>query len=302
MFRHSYLLTFIVFVLLITLMNSCIKDLPFEGDLKEEKLVINCIFYPYQKFTVRLTTARNILNPNGEIRQVSGATVLLRDEDGKKVLEYLEEIGETGVYISNKQAAFPGMSYWLEVSHPDFEDTFEAFSGIPKISDVSTLDTNMVKIDGQKALEISAAIKDLEKLNETYIFEVELKDQERLASLISNDQEVITYGDGVEPTRLFLNDQSFNGGEKAVEFFTLEGFGDGTNTGITEIRMLNASPELREYYKSLEEYNAYARSLNQSAIPPVKIFSNISRNGGDKIGNGLGIFAGTNVTSMVIKY
>lgn len=301
MFRSSYLLVLAFLAINIFFLGSCIKDLAFDLESEKPKMVINCIFYPREKFKVRLTTSRNILDPNGQINRVSGATVVIRNADGE-VLEFLSEVASSGLYTSDKLLAFPGQEYRLEVSHPDFEDKYYAKSSVPVIKETSTIDTSIIDLEGSKAMKVNVLIDDNDKRNEIYIFEVEIKDKAKLVPLLGMENDFLIYGDENQPKRLFLGDVSFNGGQRSVNFLTFEGFNDGSQSGKSEIRMLNASYELSEYYRSLEEYDVTKKALNPNAIPAVKIFSNIQKAGGDRTGNGLGIFAGTNVRSMLLEY
>ncbi len=302
MFRRPTYLGLIYGFCCIILISSCTTDLEFNSSNYDKKLVINSIFYPYEPFKVRLTSSRNILDSNSKIEQVSKAQVLLLNKDGI-LLEMLTEVGTSGIYRSMEVVAFPGETYTIEVSKdgPDgFTDIYTATSNIPKISLATTLDTSIVSLAKcNKALKINVLIDDLKNVNEDYIFEVELKTKGTLAPLFDFDNDVMVYGDPKTPKRLYLNDTGFDGKLRSLEFLTCEGFSSDNSNGITEIKMFNASKDLYEYYKSLEEYELSKRTINPSSTLPLKVYSNIVRDG-DKIG--LGIFAGANKKSLILEY
>jgi len=287
--------------------TTCTKDLNFDFNKSEKKLIINGAFAANQNFRVALTTSRNILVKDSKIEQVSDAYVVIKNGQGK-ILEVLEEFNDLGLYISSDSLkAFQGETYQLEVTHPYWKGVvFTATSSAPEISNLSIIDTTHTTIDEDPALKVGVLIDDLRNLDDRYVFEVELKEKGILAPLRIDpelEHDVKIYGDKEEPTRLFLDDVSFNGSQKSLDFFTTQGIPNsegGTSTGgITEIRMLNVSDELYEYYKSLEEYQLAKKTIGSGNSSAVRVFSNIKRSGAN---NGLGIFAGYNVKSLTYSY
>jgi hypothetical protein len=299
----------LVLILVSSLMLvDCTKDLNLDTNNSGEKLVINGRFAANQNFRIALTSSRNILDPDSEIERVSDAYVVIKNDEGK-ILEVLQEYNNLGLYVSSDSLkAFQGINYHLEVTHPKWKGTiFTASSSAPQISNFSIIDTSHTIVDGNAALKIGVLVDDLRNLNDQYIFEVELKEKGVLAALRVDDkisQEFEIFGDRDRPTRLFLGDDNFNGGQKTIDFFTTEGIPakDGSQSsggGITEIRMLNASSELYEYYKSLEEYQSAQKTIGSGNSSAVRVYSNIRRSG---VENGLGIFAGYNLKSLTYRY
>lgn len=287
---------------------DCTKDLYLDTNNSGEKLVINGRFAANQSFRIALTSSRNILDPKSEIERISGAYVAIKNDDGK-ILEVLQEYNNLGLYVSSDSLkAFQGIKYHLEVTHPKWKGTiFTASSSAPQISNFSIIDTSHTVIEGNAALRVGVLVDDLQNLNDKYIFEVELKEKGVLAALRVDEnisKEFDIFGDRDRPTRLFLGDDNFNGRQKSIDFFTTEGIPrtDGSQTsggGITEIRMLNASSELYEYYKSLEEYQSAQKTIGSGNSAAVRVYSNIRRSG---VENGLGIFAGYNLKSLTYRY
>lgn len=300
MFRVSNNILCVIFLTALMLLTGCIKDLSLDFSKSEKKLVINSIFYPYEPFKVRITTSKNILDNDAVIEQVEGATVSITNNEIDGSSEMLEEIGD-GVYRSNELLAFPGHSYTLKVEHKGITDNvYLATSRIPEIGPLSEIDTSLISTTSGAALEVNATIDDIQDIDETYIFEVEIKQdgETQLASLDFSDQDVLVYGDKDSPKRLYLNDQAFDGVDKNLSFRTSEGFPDNALGRISEIKMMNSSTELYQYYKSLEEYERAQNTLNPSSGIPVKVFSNILTEDGDL---GLGIFAGAYKMSIILK-
>lgn len=307
MLRSSDLHKLVLFIVLGLSVMACTKDLSFDSNSSQKKLVINGAFAANKNFEVALTTSRNILDPSSKIEQVSDAYVVIKNAEGK-ILEVLEEYNNQGLYVSSDSLkAFQGRSYHLEVTHPDWKgEVFTAVSSAPEISNSSFIDTSHTTIDDNPALKVGVLIDDLTNFDDRYIFEVELKEEGILANLkIDNEleKEVQIYGDKDKPTRLFLNDESFNGDQKSLDFFTTQGIPgsdtSGSLSGITEIRMLNVSDELYEYYKSLEEYELAQKTIGGGSSSAVRLYSNIKKSGSN---NGLGIFAGYNVKSLSYSY
>lgn len=287
-------------VLGFALLQGCTKDLTLNLSQSEKKLVINSIFYPFEHFTVRITSARNILDSNSEIERISDLYVVLANEKGE-VLEVLKEVGNLGVYRSEEIIAFPGRTYELTVKDESSDRlTYKARSSIPIISDDTDIDTSVITTTSGTALQVDVLIDDVVEDEEVYIFEVEIKNagDVKLAELVTYDTSVESYSDQDFPRRLFLGDSEFSGKQRTLDFLTYDGLPeeDGSET---EIRMLNASSELYEYYRSLEEYKLSQQTINPTLAAPVKVFSNIQRDG-DQLG--LGIFAGANKKSLTIVH
>ncbi|GLR18352.1 hypothetical protein GCM10007940_29680 [Portibacter lacus] len=273
----------------------------------DKKLIINGRFAANKTFKIALTTSRNILDPESKIERVSDAYVAIKNDEGK-ILEVLQEYNNLGLYVSTDSLkAYQGNTYHLEVTHPNWSGTvFTASSSAPEISNMSIIDTNHVFIDNAPALKVGVLIDDLHNLNDKYVFEVELKEKGVLAQLMienPDEKDVKIFGDKMSPTRLFLGDANFNGSQKNLDFFTKQGIPNDTSQvagkGITEIRMMNVSQELYNYYKSLEEYQLAQKTIGSGNSSAVRVFSNIKRSGVD---NGLGIFAGYNVKSLTYTY
>ena len=301
-FTHTKIYVLVCVVICTLFLNSCTKDLPFDSSQYEKKLVINSIFQVFKPFKVKLTTSRNILDVNDQIEQVKDATVVIKNDEDE-VLEVLTHVG-AGNYKSINIVPFIGENYRLEVSHPKLGDYY-AESSIPKIKTGTRIDTATVSYSNREALEVSVLIDDnSEKVDENYIFEVELKDKSQLAELGSFEDDVLIYGDQELPRRLFLNDKLFNGSERDFRFLSYEGFqSSAQEKGITEIRMINASKQYHEYYKSLEQYILSTKTLSPTPSSNVKVYSNIVKENGTSDGaSGIGIFAGKNVKYLQFEY
>lgn len=291
--------TYIAIVLgfLVYSFTSCTKNLDLHNGNTERQLIINCTFDVNSPFSVKLITSRNILDPDSKNEIVNDAYVAIKDGEGK-LLEVLSERNDGGIYRSSQQlTAFPGKTYSLEVTHPRWKGTvFTATSTVPELGSGSDLDTNLVFLDDGPALEISAVIYDGNEMGDRYIFQVELE-KNQLAPLLSFGNELTVYGDQDLPKRLFIDDEKFNGQKKDLAFVTKNGVPGDISTGPATIKMVNASKELYEYYKSLEEYGVAQNSIGSVNTSAVRIYSNIKQSGVNK---GFGIFAGLNSKSLKI--
>ncbi len=294
-----------VFLTCALLLNSCTKDLLIDFSKDEKKLVINSIFYPYENVTVRITSSRNILDPDSEIERVSDLYVVLANDKGE-VLEVLTELGNFGVYKTVKFVPFPGEVYELTVIDESAPNRvrYTARSSIPVISEQTSIDTSVIETSSGLALNVNVLIHDQEDDDEVYIFEVGVQEngEEKLANLETTDDDVEFFSDEATAKRLYLGDDAFSGQRRSLDFRTYDGVPQdhGENEEVfTEIKMINASDELYEYYRSLEEYNLSQQIINPSTSAPVKVYSNIKREGGKL---GLGIFAGANKKTLTIRH
>ncbi len=301
MFKAFYFFRYAMLAASLLLFAMCTKDLEGNFGGTERELIINSTFFEGQTFSVELTTSRNILDSSSEIETISNAYVAIKDEAGK-VLEVLTEKNGLGIYTSSESLkAFAGSTYNLEVTHPRWRGTsFTATSSVPFLGSESVIDTNTILLSDGLALQIGIIIDDSELEGDTYIFEMELHEDGELAGFEGFGDDVVVYGDQNVPKRLFLGDDTFNGNKMSIDFRTQEGFAaDGSQLNTkAEIRMINASAELFEYYKSLEEYQVAQSSIGSVNTSAVSIYSNIKQSGVNK---GFGIFAGFNKESLVIK-
>ncbi|WP_235298387.1 DUF4249 family protein [Portibacter marinus] len=287
-----------LFLLCAISMVTCTKDFNFASNEIEPKLIINCTFNVNKRFNVKLKTSRNILDPNSKNESVSDAYVAIKDGEGK-LIEVLTESNRLGIYkSSSKLTAFPGRRYSLEVTHPNWPETvFTATSSVPLLGNDSVLDTNTILLSDGPAMEISALIDDGMDMGEKYIFQIELPNGE-LAPLSGYGSDVQVYGDRNVARRLFIQDENFNGQKKSLDFLSKKSLDEANGNQTSVIRMVNASPELYEYYKSLEEYNLAQSSIGSANTSAVRVYSNIKQSG---INKGFGIFAGYNSKYLEVK-
>jgi len=245
-----------------------------------------------------LKTTRNILDPTSENESVSDAYVAIKDAEGK-LIEVLKESNSLGIYrSSSKLTPFPGRSYSLEVTHPRWEgEMYTATSSVPAFDGESLLDTNTILLADGPAMEVSALIDDSDDMGERYIFQIELPDGE-LAPLSGFGKDVVVYGAKNEAKRLFVRDEAFNGEKKSLDFISKNSLIDNSSRPSAIIRMVNASSELYEYYKSLEEYSVAQASIGSINTSAVRIYSNIKESGKNK---GFGIFAGFNSKEIEVN-
>jgi hypothetical protein len=275
-------------ILLMIGAQSCVTDLDFQNPNFTSKLVANCVFNPDESFTVHLTNSRNILDPNDEIGPISDAKVIIHST--KDQIDFELEEFENGIYSLPGLKPVPGYPYTLKVSADGYESV-NASSLVPEINSGFTIDTSILDFDGQQIFKIDIQISDSEGMGNFYVWEMELlQGSDRYLSNIkstdSQTEQIIS--SDAKQTKIFLNDDQFDGQDYSTSFYSSEAFSNpGTNT-TSEVRLFSVSEDLYNYYRTFELYQSLNTNSNTNLSAPLQVHSNIN--------NGLGIFAGFNLS------
>jgi len=290
------------------LCSSCAKDIDVSFEDFKPQLVINGIFTSGSFWEVNITNSRNILNNTSSIADVKDAHVVVTD---------LNSLEETTLFYSEDRGAYtaevnPGAfgSYKIEVDHPDY-DSASARNDVPSKIEVVELDTSTVIFEGIETLRIDFNILDNKLEENFYVWDLIESDCDASDILPSSDadlysddsnSEVINDRDLHAQSKIFIQDNNFNGTQYSTSFLSLSkrNANAGSIDPITgapkevklQLRILTVSKELFEYLKSVETFYQ-SNNTNTSAVNPVDIKSNVE--------NGLGIFGAYELTLIDIN-
>lgn len=137
---------------------SCTKEIIFNGDMLNPKLVVNSIGYVDSVFVVQVALSKPIPGYESSFQYLPDATVKLYS-DGKELetlqrvsfdgydpemINYLESSSVNGTYVGRKTIIESGRTYHIEVSHPKYptatsEMTAPTKIPIERIDTVSTI-------------------------------------------------------------------------------------------------------------------------------------------------------------------
>lgn len=267
-------------VLLIGLMTSCTKELPFEGKGKKPLLVLNCILVNHQPFEVNIARSVFFLSNQGvSSPAISDAVVTLTNVTTGTVHVLNQGLG--GVYTFPFDVT-PNTTYKIVVTHPDYPTIS---SELTTVSDIvlDDVDTSGVQLGGfEREKRYVYQFSDLPESN-FYIaaFKRPVKDWVSEDTLLTygygystdpsvDDGSVNTSADaGYEP-RLFFNDVLFNNQHKNFEIKErIYNYMDSVNTGY-EFTLINATEDAYKYFKTAPK-NLEANPL----ADPVKVHNNI---------------------------
>ncbi len=279
----------ILFLITVFTFTSCLKEVDYNSELTEKKLVVNALCEVGEPFTVQLErtiTFENLNDTNNKI--TSGATITVTNVNTGQV--YTQSIPSTDNFYEFPFLTAPNTTYKIEVSHPDYEtvsSTMTTNSVVPLIS----VDTISSMNDGQPILEGTFTFQDPPGEN-FYLIRVLTNSLDSTfyysnTNFVCNDLSVGTslnqdlFGENYGQAYYVFTDELFNGQEKKMKVesynpFMWQSVGSSTQV-IYELVTLNE--DSYKYYKSLI-IQAYT---DPTFSEPAKLYTNIL--------NGYGIFA-----------
>lgn len=321
-------------LILCTLMTSlfllsCEEEYVIQNNGFQSKIVVNSVFSPDDSWDVSLTSNRNIHDSNTAILPLESADVVIYNGDGS-VHGYLQHT-ESGNYTNEDLIPEVDQAYKIEVLASGFKSV-EARSCVPNKAQIELEHTTVVDVDGVTSVQVDFSIVDQDdSRNNFYVWEVITRevddegsyiiteDDEVFSTVLSLDNLVDDVSNGDYQSKIFITDESFQGGSHSTSFLTAytpnevsyssidnssdpssdsgsgDDGGDGGNDGGSGtsddsniqnqvfLKVTTVSEELYNYYKSLETY--FQKPLpTQSSGKPVEIYSNVT--------GGLGIFGG----------
>jgi hypothetical protein len=297
------------------LAGGCRKYLPFEGENKPPRLVLNGQIQADSVFMVDLAHSLGYVDI-GQIRGVENGTVDVLLAGGGH-LETLTHIGE-GRYVGS-QVPVPGQSYRVEASAGSYPSIF-AVDAVPQVVPIAGWTASVAQTDGDmytSVVNVSFSINDpgvanfymIEAFNtrhfdvvfigvhpvtgigiyDTIFFDI----PQRHAIQLATSDVVLTssYDAGIGETKIWgdrflFSDEMFNG---SLRQFHLE-LNHFMGQGQMELQLTSLSAGLFRYFRTYERY------LNTQGDPfsePVQVFNNIQ--------GGLGIWGGRSSFNVIIE-
>lgn len=305
---------YILIILSLATIISCIKTLDFDEKSMENPLVLNSIIRPDSVFSASVIESTTILNDKQNGRITDGTLELY--ENGTLLTSITSS---TGLFRSADIKPKAGKSYQIVVTSNGKQ--IEAETNIPNKAEVISIDTSTVKGEyGKSIINYKVRIKDPdgndfyritvlnESLGSSYNYKKKKLEYIRVKSrvdVITDDlvfnslynsfgDNAIDYGPNNE-FRIFPDDY-FQGKEYSVQFklpgyatFSDDLFGWNTYYDRYTIHVQKISKDLYNYLKYLKLYHHYHED---PFAEPVPVYSNVK--------NGTGIFAGFNNDSKFI--
>ncbi len=302
--KSSSLLLFIVSALL---MWRCTKQIDFDAQDIEPRLVVNSLFTNDSIWSAHISRSVGVLD-NTPYTTVNDATVTIFDGNANLVTTLTHQ--GSGLY-SSSSGILPQSDevYTIEVSADGYQ-SIDATSSIPPEIPIYQLDTvTSTNSDGETILEASISFQDPPSVSNYYMMEVRVKgtwiDEWEQDTIEFNEPLEIACDDinvetvnrfnfgGFENSYLYLmlKDQNFDG-ENYTLTFSVINYAELKDMDLFgEIRLVNTS---EEYFNYLRSFSIYQRSINNPFATPVQVYSNVN--------NGMGIFAGGTLTSWSFQF
>jgi hypothetical protein len=269
---------------------ACRKDIEFDEEEIETRIVVNGIFSENDSLLIHLSESRNVLfYDEGNLPFLSKAQVKLIDGNDNTLglFSYLSE----GQYYLPLTSLEAGQYYKLRISNPGFEDIL-AESVLPEAISITNIDT----IRKKRNMDFQVSFKDdpleinyysLSVIATSYttielepgVFETKKWENGWSCTKDNINQSGSIDRNGEFCSSIFLfNDETFNGSN--YTFILNKYIDETTDTVFVELR--NMSEAYFKYRVSYEKY--FQNIINNPFAEPVQVYSNIE--------NGFGIFGG----------
>lgn len=282
---------------------GCEKEIPFDAEVKERKIVVNSLFQPDSIWAVKVGYSLSVID-QGYPGLLDGATVEVFDEGGTRIDSL--EMGIDQVYRSpsglRPQA---GARYTIRASKAGFE-TVSSSNYCPSPVSIISWDTAKVSSpDGYDEMEITVTIADPSTEENYYglvvtasaveVYGTDTSYYSFNVQMYSNDPIVEQGVETVPGERPFFNellfvDKHFSGQtytmKFSVDYFV---FAEIWADYAVSLKLYSCT---EEFFRYLISYNAYQNTYGNPFAQPVQVFSNVE--------GGFGIFAGASTDTKVV--
>jgi hypothetical protein len=291
-----YILTFSTLLLI-----SCEEEVIFEAKNFTPKIVLNSIFTNDSIWVISLTHTTSIFDKKDVGNYITDAAINITNTRGEQVCKLYHE--GKGIYKSLNCVSEYDQLYKINVYSAAY-GVVSAQSKIPIKSSINSLKITISK-EYINASEIEFKIEDKSPDKNYYIWSI--VDVDTLLNKVKDDQnskldfklwisEIKEQFVKVTSGKL-SNSNSFSDLEiqsnSTTKLITNKNLKRDENQNVQTksnivpmLKLMTVSPELYDYYKSMEVYIKYSNS-NSSLSEPQKLFSNVE--------GGLGIFAGYSI-------
>ena len=292
--KYSVLSSIIIFLLV-----SCTKEIPFPDSTVEPVIVVNSTFTKQNDFVVDVSSSiANSLNSIPE--KIDNATVIITDlsNNHSETLNHLWN----GKYSLENFQPDENTEYHIEVSAPNFAsiNSNSISNSIPGEFSFEIKDHYLGYYKGTESYFVTIEIVDNPDEENFYLIEIEDFINEGIINGSNNvyghftddinadkiDNINTVDGDLGGQSKIFLSDINFNGEKYTFKFWwseiLLQSLSQTTGNYI-ECHVRSVSKTYYDYEKSLESHkHSFYQDFGGSS--PVQIISNIN--------NGFGLFAG----------
>lgn len=278
----------LIFIVVLTC-ASCLKELDYDSELSEKKLVINALCEVGQPMTIQLErtiTFDNLNDTNNKI--TSGATITVTNQNTGQV--YTQSVPSSENFYDFPFTVASNTTYTIVVSHPDYEtvsSTMTANSIVPIIS----IDTISKFNEGEPRLEATFNFQDppgknyyLVRVSTLYIDSTYSYSN---SNFVCNDLSVGSslnqdvFGDNYGQAYYVFTDELFDGQTKSLKVDSYNPFYWQISGSINKVEyeLVTLNEDSYKYYKSLIIQSYTDPTFSE----PAKLFTNVL--------NGYGIFA-----------
>lgn len=290
----KYITPLLLLLVLIFSFQGCEKEIPFDSEVSEPKLVLNSLFTSDSVWKVHVSQSLSVLD-NNDLNEVLDAMVSIKDEAGATVANLAHQ-GD-GLYEAATEMPVPSQTYRIDVSAPGYEPV-SATDAIPGAVQILSLDTTFrVNEDSTVDLDIELTFTDpagesnfymIDLIHDvTFIFGQDTFPQRYNVYLNCTDPNIETdnsfSGGGFEDyyQYILLKDAAIDGRTYTLKF-TLDDWYVERNFENTLTLSLIASSEA--FFNYRRSYQAFSNTQGNPFSQPVQVFSNVE--------GGHGIFAG----------
>ncbi|WP_177428255.1 DUF4249 domain-containing protein [Candidatus Venteria ishoeyi] len=271
---------------------SCEKFIDYDVPEHEPRLVVISGFQPAEPWSVFVSHSLSSFD-NDNYSQIHNADVTVNSVDGS----YSEKLIYSNMSNRYYSTEIPeeGREYEILVSTSRYP-TASSTNKIPEAATILSLDTVEGYHNGDFTLDFELTFSNSSAEENFFIVQLytiesySWKDEfQNLIYIQSDDPNVEQVGeDDYGDDMLFLKDQSFDGREYTLRFYTPEYFSPNYGKSAQfRVKVLTSSEEFYRYQKSSKQYNY---SNDNPFAQPVQIYSNIE--------NGIGVFGGYSVSEI----
>lgn len=286
--------------------QSCQTVVDVELPEPENKLVVNCLFAQDSTFYFQISHTATILDPDS-IEIIKDASIKLTSSDGEE--ETLTELGtyylqfEEKQYYKSNMRATSGITYTIEVSHPDYK-TVIAQAEVPEGITIQGIDTSTIVDNGYEVYRLDITFED--PIGTNY-YDVKLH-YATVSPIYDEQGNIIAYAPMVTPVYYYPANENLLTGNAGTAFsdvffegqrfklnlnvdkyyFENSFFGDTTSQSFPGILLIELRTISEDYFLYEQSLNKYFVAEGDPFAQPVQVTTNID--------GGLGIFAGYGVS------
>lgn len=299
-------LTYII-LLCSLLCVSCEEEISFESNHFTPKIVLNSIFTNDSIWVISLAHTTSIFDKNSDQNFITDAIIGITNVKGEQVCELYHE--GKGIYKSFKCVCANDELYNINVFSKKYGSVY-AHSKVPNKTNINNLQITVSK-EYTNASEVEFKIEDNSPDRNYYIWSI--VDVDTLKNQVTSNvnskldfklwiSEIREQFGKVTSGKLSntgaTTDLDLESNSSTAKLITNKNLKreDGTSVPyeknvVPMLKLMTVSPELYNYYKSMEAYLKYNNTAS-SVAEPQKLFSNVE--------GGLGIFAGYSIQYYTI--